>query len=181
MTTTVEVTGAAAGWNRHCGRRASRPSAPSSSRTRALWLVTISHLVSISNAFRLVGQQAHALHPPLERTFLAWLRTSLAFASIGIAVTQLFRLNTSIPSTGDPQSSNGQLRKLSQPLGASFLVISIVILILGYRRYVNGQRWIIQGKFPASRGTIIVVVLVALSIMVMSLAVVIAIQPQAPE
>lgn len=35
-------------------------------------------------------------HLALERTFLAWLRTSLAFASIGIAVTQLFRLNTSI-------------------------------------------------------------------------------------
>ncbi|KPI43648.1 uncharacterized protein AB675_6710 [Cyphellophora attinorum] len=35
-------------------------------------------------------------HLALERTFLAWLRTSLAFASIGIAVTQLFRLNSSI-------------------------------------------------------------------------------------
>lgn len=34
-------------------------------------------------------------HLALERTFLAWLRTSLAFASIGIAITQLFRLNTS--------------------------------------------------------------------------------------
>jgi len=37
-------------------------------------------------------------HLALERTFLAWLRTSLAFASIGIAVTQLFRLNTSLAS-----------------------------------------------------------------------------------
>lgn len=35
-------------------------------------------------------------HLALERTFLAWLRTSLAFASIGIAVTQLFRLNSTI-------------------------------------------------------------------------------------
>ena len=35
-----------------------------------------------------------------ERTFLAWLRTSLSFASIGIAVTQLFRLNSSL---SDPQ------------------------------------------------------------------------------
>lgn len=34
-------------------------------------------------------------HLALERTFLAWLRTSLAFASIGIAITQLFRLNAS--------------------------------------------------------------------------------------
>ena len=37
-------------------------------------------------------------HLALERTFLAWLRTSLAFASIGIAITQLFRLNTTIAS-----------------------------------------------------------------------------------
>ena len=29
-------------------------------------------------------------HLALERTFLAWLRTSLAFASIGIAITQLY-------------------------------------------------------------------------------------------
>ena len=35
-------------------------------------------------------------HLALERTFLAWLRTSLAFASIGVAITQLFRLNTTI-------------------------------------------------------------------------------------
>ena len=40
-------------------------------------------------------------HLALERTFLAWLRTSLAFASIGIAVTQLFRLNTTIQSRND--------------------------------------------------------------------------------
>lgn len=34
----------------------------------------------------------------IERTFLAWLRTSLSFASIGIAVTQLFRLNSATAS-----------------------------------------------------------------------------------
>ncbi|KAI1872634.1 hypothetical protein JX265_005514 [Neoarthrinium moseri] len=40
-------------------------------------------------------------HLALERTFLAWLRTSLAFASIGIAITQLFRLNTSLSDQRD--------------------------------------------------------------------------------
>ncbi|KAL2401016.1 hypothetical protein ABEF95_000993 [Exophiala dermatitidis] len=44
-------------------------------------------------------------HLALERTFLAWLRTSLAFASIGIAITQLFRLNTTIASRSDVSSS----------------------------------------------------------------------------
>lgn len=34
-------------------------------------------------------------HLANERTFLAWLRTSLAFASIGVAITQFFRLQSS--------------------------------------------------------------------------------------
>lgn len=73
-----------------------------------------------------------------ERTFLAWLRTSLSFASIGIAVTQLFRLNTSLQndkagmdtssmtlvellmSNADPQA---KMRHVGKPLGATFLGI----------------------------------------------------------
>lgn len=31
-------------------------------------------------------------HLALERTFLAWMRTSLTLVSIGIAIAQLFRL-----------------------------------------------------------------------------------------
>jgi uncharacterized membrane protein YidH (DUF202 family) len=122
-----------------------------------------------------------------ERTFLAWLRTSLAFASIGIAVTQLFRLNTSLPS--DDGSGNGNnspvkqetLRHVGRPLGATFLAISILILLLGYRRYAVAQEWVIQGKFPASRGTIIVVSLVAFALMALSLIVVIVIQPASDQ
>ncbi len=63
----------------------------------------------------------------VERTFLAWLRTSLSFASIGIAITQLFRLNTSL-SSGDGSSTQEistwdktKLKQLGKPLGATFL------------------------------------------------------------
>lgn len=112
----------------------------------------------------------------IERTFLAWLRTSLAFASIGVAITQLFRLQTSLPDSGSVINQD-TLRHIGRPLGAAFLVISIIILLLGYRRYTQGQKWIILGKFPASRGTIIVVSLVALAIMILSLVVVIVIHP----
>ncbi|KAI9904688.1 hypothetical protein N3K66_001217 [Trichothecium roseum] len=116
-------------------------------------------------------------HLALERTFLAWLRTSLAFASIGIAVTQLFRLNTSLPdSNGDV--NEGTIRRVGKPLGAAFLLISIVTLLLGYRRFSQGQQWIIRGKFPASRGTIIIVVLATLAIMILSLVLVIVIHPR---
>lgn len=64
-------------------------------------------------------------HLALERTFLAWLRTSLSFASIGIAVTQLFRLNTSIQPGSDSEhlGTTTRLRSLGKPLGSTFLGI----------------------------------------------------------
>ncbi|KAK1636770.1 hypothetical protein BDP81DRAFT_471755 [Colletotrichum phormii] len=116
-------------------------------------------------------------HLALERTFLAWLRTSLAFASIGIAVTQLFRLNSSLstPGTDDPNSHT--LRQLGKPLGATFLGISILILFLGYQRYFRAQQWVMKGKFPASRGTIIIVSMVAFALMAVSLVVVVVVSP----
>ncbi|KAI2618513.1 hypothetical protein GGR54DRAFT_159417 [Hypoxylon sp. NC1633] len=113
-------------------------------------------------------------HLALERTFLAWLRTSLSFASIGIAITQLFRLNTSI-GPEDPRFQT--IRHIGKPLGATFIGISILILLLGYRRYHQGQQWVIKGKFPASRGTIIIVSLVACALIVVSLFVILFIQP----
>lgn len=103
----------------------------------------------------------------LERTFLAWLRTSLSFASIGIAITQLFRLNTSLAKADSANAHT--LQQLGKPLGAIFLGISILMLFLGYHRYFQAQQWIIKGKFPASRGTVILVSLVALCLMVISL------------
>lgn len=109
--------------------------------------------------------------PVAERTFLAWLRTSLSFASIGVAITQLFRLNTSLSDAEDTSSNSSvhTLRHLGKPLGGVFLGISILILFLGYHRYFQAQQWIIKGKFPASRGTVILVSLVALGLMIVSL------------
>ncbi|KAJ4197873.1 hypothetical protein NW755_000568 [Fusarium falciforme] len=123
-------------------------------------------------------------HLAIERTFLAWLRTSLSFASIGIAVTQLFRLNTSLDGGGggiDAAKNMDTLRQMGKPLGTTFLGISILTLFLGYRRYFQSQHWVMQGKFPASRGTVTIVAFVAFAIMVASLVVVIAIHPSQRE
>jgi uncharacterized membrane protein YidH (DUF202 family) len=97
-------------------------------------------------------------NPTTERTFLAWLRTSLSFASIGIAITQLFRLNTSLssPASQHPKT-NTHLRHLGKPLGATFIAISIVMLGIGFHRYFEAQHYVIRGKFPASRGSIVLV------------------------
>ncbi|CAK7268000.1 hypothetical protein SEPCBS57363_002876 [Sporothrix epigloea] len=113
-------------------------------------------------------------HLALERTFLAWLRTSLAFASIGIAVTQLFRLNS---TAGNGNGQLNSLRHVGRPLGTTFLGISVLILFLGYHRYYQSQQWILKGKFPASRGTILIVSMVAFALMITSLVVVVVVQP----
>lgn len=116
-----------------------------------------------------------------ERTFLAWLRTSLAFASIGIAITQLFRLNTSINGGTSGSDPYLHLRQLGKPLGATFLAISILVLFIGFHRYFESQHWIIRGKFPASRGSIAIVAIVAFCLMVTSLIVVVVVEPSAFE
>ncbi|KAH6709230.1 hypothetical protein BKA61DRAFT_613809 [Leptodontidium sp. MPI-SDFR-AT-0119] len=119
-------------------------------------------------------------HLALERTFLAWLRTSLAFASIGIAITQLFRLNTT-SAAGVGNDPYQHLRQMGKPLGATFLAISIVMLFVGFHRYFESQHWIIRGKFPASRGSIALVAFITFALMITSLVVVVVVEPRAFE
>ena len=218
-------------------------------------------------------------HLALERTFLAWLRTSLAFASIGIAITQLFRLNTSIasrssqsytvgdmsiagiekrsielpfsplighsipeeaiahlvvrsepqvqripPTLGptlldqllllppldhqknldpvpDPattplstytddkssqtaafdENAAARLRHVGKPLGATFLAIAIIVLLIGFHRYFESQHWIIRGQFPASRGSVALVGVIAFALITASLVVVLVVAPSSFE
>ncbi|KAF2740174.1 hypothetical protein EJ04DRAFT_425224 [Polyplosphaeria fusca] len=123
-------------------------------------------------------------HLALERTFLAWLRTSLSFASIGIAVTQLFRLNTTISkghASDSSSSPQARLRHVGKPLGATFIGISILVLFIGFHRYFEAQHYVIRGKFPASRGSVLIVSLVAGALIVSSLVVILVIAPQAFE
>lgn len=123
---------------------------------------------------------------PPERTFLAWLRTSLSFASIGIAITQLFRLNTTIahqdPSLASPDvvlASNAatRLRHVGKPLGATFIAVAVLILFIGFHRYFEAQHYVIRGKFPASRGSVLVVAGVAGGLIIASLVVILSVAP----
>ncbi|PWY77530.1 PF02656 domain protein [Aspergillus heteromorphus CBS 117.55] len=137
-------------------------------------------------------------HLALERTFLAWLRTSLAFASIGIAVTQLFRLNSASADANtadysslsspvyDPAairlaSTSSRLRSIGKPLGTTFIGVAVVILLVGFHRYFESQYWIIRGKFPASRGSVALVAFVACALIVTAFVVILAISPGAAE
>jgi uncharacterized membrane protein YidH (DUF202 family) len=56
--------------------------------------------------------------------------------------------------------------------------ISIVVLFVGFHRYFESQHWIIRGKFPASRGSIALIALIAFLLMVVSLVVVLVVEPR---
>lgn len=59
--------------------------------------------------------------------------------------------------------------------------IAILILLLGFHRYFESQHYVIRGKFPASRGTILLVSFVATALISASLAVVLTVAPSAFE
>ena len=113
------------------------------------------------------------MHHITERTFLAWLRTSLSFASIGIAITQLFRLDTTL--TKSPRIE--KLRHVGKPLGATFIGVGILVLLIGFHRYFESQHYIMQGRFPASRGSVALIAFCTGALTVSSLVVILTVAP----
>lgn len=112
-----------------------------------------------------------------ERTFLAWLRTSLVITSIGIALAQLNRfvedhstisitgLTITIPlPLGDPT-----LVSLGAPLGALCILIGIIILLVGAFRFYHTEYLLQHGKYPVSRATSIFLTSASILVMVLFL------------
>lgn len=97
-------------------------------------------------------------HLASERTYLAYVRTSLACASAGVALVQLFTLssstNANIHSQGgvDPQ-------RFARPLGATVVLLGLFILVYGLVRYFITQAALVRGFFPVARNSIAAVAL----------------------
>ncbi|KAJ8292710.1 hypothetical protein OF846_003985 [Rhodotorula toruloides] len=86
-----------------------------------------------------------------ERTFLAWLRTSLALASIGIAITQLFRLPSASTTTksATPTSLPSSAAQLSSALSAlatadPSLATSIVPILRAQQAQIDAAQAMVQ-------------------------------------
>jgi len=86
-------------------------------------------------------------HLACERTFLAYMRTSLAIAASGVAIVQLF----SAASASVPQGSTHRLEVYIRPLGASTIVVGLLVLVIGVTRYFTVQAALVKGYFPAAR------------------------------
>ena len=72
-------------------------------------------------------------HLASERTFLAYVRTSLGMASAGVALVQLFTMADLVSkSTGVPLPAvNQKLQKFAAPLGLSAVAMSLIVLLIG--------------------------------------------------
>ncbi|KAF9918031.1 hypothetical protein BX616_010556 [Lobosporangium transversale] len=101
-------------------------------------------------------------HLANERTYLAWLRSSLSLITVGVAVTQLFRLQNNSPS-GGPQELH-TVSELGRPLGGSFIALGLLFLWLGTSRYFHSQNVLSYGQFPASRGSVIIATVTVLTV-----------------
>ncbi|PPQ99190.1 LOW QUALITY PROTEIN: hypothetical protein CVT26_014113 [Gymnopilus dilepis] len=84
-------------------------------------------------------------HLASERTFLAYMRTSLAIASSGVALVQFFS------AAALPKGSTHRLHHYIRPLGASTVVVGLVVLFIGVVRYFTVQSALTKGYFPVAR------------------------------
>ncbi|TKY90726.1 hypothetical protein EX895_000724 [Sporisorium graminicola] len=139
-------------------------------------------------------------HLASERTFLAWLRTSLSLVSIGIAVTQLFQLPSLVgtPDRRNPGANYldfqqdpvldwsqdashillserlASIAKLGKPLGGSFILLGVIALLLGCYRYFAVQATLVRGKFIPSRIGISTIAFLTGALVVAATAVILA-------
>lgn len=121
-------------------------------------------------------------HMANERTFLAWLRTSLSFITIGIGVTQLFRLehksssvkiNSTVLALTHPDEEGEPIAKYGKPLGSVFIVLGIVTLIFGMLRFFKVQTMLTKNYYPATRLLLLSLILVVLAVILVTFLMVI--------
>lgn len=92
----------------------------------------------------------------LERVFLSYLRTSLAFSSFGVAAAQLFRLGASI----DPEEVSSFFH-YGKPVGAVSECIAILLVVIGAVRCGVQQRSIVRGSVRTGGWEVVCICLIS--------------------
>jgi putative membrane protein len=95
-------------------------------------------------------------HAANERTYLAWVRTALAFMAFGLLVE---RADLLLPSASDLATSG-----LSRAAGLALILLGVVVLGTSTHRYLNFKRLISSRgtrEFGASRSDLVLVGIVA--------------------
>ncbi|KAJ2076777.1 hypothetical protein H4R24_005517 [Coemansia sp. RSA 988] len=91
-------------------------------------------------------------HLANERTYLAWIRTSLSMVTVGVAIRQLYRMTIDLGDDNDSLATNATSDPLAgKVLGVCFVALGMVFVFVGLYRYFHSQLLMTKGKFPVSR------------------------------
>lgn len=101
-------------------------------------------------------------HLASERTFLAYIRTSLALSSAGVALVQLLGLSQT--SSHVVNERVFPIHKITHPLDAALVLLGIIVLVFGMVRYFTIQAALSKGMFPVTRSAIVAVTFVLATI-----------------
>jgi putative membrane protein len=108
-------------------------------------------------------------HQANERTFLAWLRTSIALISFGFAIARfcLFLSQLGIAITRQTSLTNPIFN--SENLGLSMVIFGIALIALAAWRYSQVFWQIERGDYQPSRTTVFVMTGIVIILGIMSI------------
>ncbi|EJU03135.1 hypothetical protein DACRYDRAFT_50142, partial [Dacryopinax primogenitus] len=110
-------------------------------------------------------------HLALERTWLAWTRTSLSIASTGVALVQLFALSSQ--NSGNTNPVGQKIMRVAKPLGAVVIAFAFLTLVVGSARFFRVQYALTQNTFPPARWSPLAMSAIMMCIVVAVFAVVV--------
>ena len=91
-----------------------------------------------------------------ERTFLAWVRTSIAVISLGFVVTKFSLWMRELAVRLDPNTTPRRMGA-SLPIGVTLMALGGLLVMLAARRYWVVNHSIERGKVSANHGLVILV------------------------
>jgi putative membrane protein len=91
-----------------------------------------------------------------ERTFLAWVRTSIAVISLGFVVTKFTVWLNQMAVWMNPHVTPHPLAA-SLPIGVTLMALGGLLVILAARRYWVVNKSIVRGKVSPDHGLVILV------------------------
>ncbi|KAJ5696234.1 hypothetical protein N7536_006646, partial [Penicillium majusculum] len=127
-----------------------------------------------------VPQKSNRDHFALERTFLAYIRTSTVIAMQGVLVAQLFRLQR--PSHAIDRLS---FYEVGIPLSVTCHFVAVVVALIGAFRFWRQQNAIVRGKVYAggwelnSVGILLFIIILATLILIVIISIQISLNPSA--
>ncbi|KAG5216926.1 DUF202 domain-containing protein [Trichophyton interdigitale] len=80
-------------------------------------------------------------HFALERTYLAYMRTSLTFAMVGVLIAQLFSLNHAVVHNAD-----FGFHRVGKPLACVCHLLAILVAVAGAYRFWRQQHALARGR-----------------------------------